>query len=310
VFLEEIPASESFANTGVREVASYVRDTFVDAQPLYDEVPIKTRGELEADIRDGITLVDVPFFSEELAGDFLFQLVDFTSPKTFRTNRDTLADVVDWLKRVTGVFLYFRSQPDGSLCLVIDATPTTESFQARTVGGRVSVRNNNALYDISPRNALIYKGRSKSSLASLGEFELTMPSDKYPSVEVYHEPSVGRTDGQRFYGRTVEGDAINLDDAATQAKVALKERMGKASGGRIECDIDPLVRPYATIEARPACNDDVVADVPTYTYEIEEVTHKVTATKGARTDLHVSPHVALEDIVVDKQSDNYGMKKK
>jgi hypothetical protein len=294
-----IAASETFREASVTDVLEYVRDEFVAAQPLWDEVPIVVRGE-DGGSDDAVGEFDtVSYALRRLSSQSFGSITSLRSPKTFRANRDTLGDVMGWLSRTTDVTCYFQTREDGTLSLVADASPTADSFQAMNLGGNVTVRNNNALYEISPRNALIYKGRSKSSLASVGDFELTMPSDKYPSIEVYHEPSVQRASGQKFYGRIVEGEAINLAEAEQEAKQTLKERMDGSSGGRIECAISPFVRPYATLDATPACNGELESEVPAYTYEIEEVTHTVTASNGARTDLRVAPLVSTDDMVVE-----------
>lgn len=317
-FLGVIPASETFRDASVQDVLVYVRDTFEESQPLYDDVPIVTRGNVEADAGVGEYVPPIPytidpreFFDDE--GDLLNLFVDgpkpIRSPKTFTRNRDTLADVVGWLRDSSSAVVYFSSLRDGTTALVYDETPTTESFQAHNLGGNVEVRNNNALYQIGPRNALIYKGRSKSSLGAVGPFELTMPADKYPSVEVYHEPTVNRA-GERYYGTVVEGQKTNLDEAEREARSRLKEILSGSGGGKIECDMTPILQPFNTLEATPACRGNVTTDVPSYTFEIDEVTHTVTASKGSRTDLRVGPHVATGDILVDKQSDDYGMKAK
>jgi len=296
MFFDVIDASETFRDASVIDVIEYVRDEFVASQPLWDEVNILTRG---LDSEEGVGGTYVPPIPYALdVRSLLEPFTDIRSPKTFTRNRDTLRDVITWIVSRTEARLFFGTQDDGGLALVYDERPTTASFEATNLDGNVRVRENNALYEIHPRNALRYEGRSKSSLASLGDFELTLPSEKYPAVEVVHEPTERRA-GERFYGRTVEGEATTLDEAIRAARSTLKEELDTSSGGKIACDVTPTVRPFTTIEATPACNGDVETDVPSYTYEVEEVTHVATATEGARTDLRVSPHVAMDDITVE-----------
>lgn len=311
-FLGVIPASETYRDPPTGEVMNYVRDTLVDSQPLYEEIPILARGT-ELDTTQPETQSVGGERYGRISRSYVSNLSGIGSPKTFTRNRHTLVDVIGWLTKSTGARVYFITQDDGSLALVYDETPTVESFAATNVDdadGNVEVRNNNALYQIGPRNALIYKGRTRNSIGpQIGGFQLTMPADKYPSVEVYHEPTVDRT-GERFYGALVEGQKINLDEAESAARSRLKEIMDGDAGGKIECEVTPLLRPFSTLEATPACNGKTTTDVSSYTYEIEEVTHKVTATNGSRTDLRVSAQVAMDEIVVDKQSEDYGMKQK
>jgi len=253
-----------------------------------------------ADARDFVE------FGLEATYNFLTNNVD--TNKSFTPNKHTLVDVMDWLCGLLNARWFVR---DGTL--IIADKPTARSLagiplDATPTPGTVRLIENNALFQISPMNALTVNGATREKLSenadsiefTVGPFTGVESKDfvtVYPSATVVHTELAERA-GKNNAPPVVTSDAKSLEEVEQQAKNELKSRLDGASGGEMVALPAGSAFPYNTVTAQPVtCGSDVALN--DVTYEVEEVIHEITPPSvggegGARTVLRCGIEVTPE----------------
>lgn len=242
--------------------------------------------------------------------------------KHFIKNRHTLADVMNWLTDEIGGSWYFEPVEDGVILVVNNGAEAGEFSIARSsyydgfdpspfdyLQGfnhqEVNILNNTALEDIKPINYLELNGESADSFLGVNadreiiEGPLGAPrghTDKYPHVEVSYPPLLERTGGHQLGPKPIESGTSTLSEAREEAVTRFKEAHEDNTDGEIQVHALPSVRPYDYIAATPICNDTFDADMDPIQYEVNSVTHVVSADERYKTNLGVS--IALNEAAI------------
>jgi len=263
----------------------------------------RVRGPVIATDGDDSTLRRVV----EASYNSLFKNVD--TNKSFTPNKHTLVDVMDWLCGLLNAQWFVR---DGTL--IIADKPTARSLTGVPLdetpsAGDLRLIENNALFQISPMNALTVNGATREKLSedsSAVEFSnAPFSGDQsreyvtvYPSATVVHTELAERA-GKNNAPPVVTSDAKSLDEVEQQAKSELKSRLDGASGGEMVALPAGSAFPYNTVTAQPVtCGSNVALN--DVTYEVEEVIHEITPPSvggegGARTVLRCGIEVTPEE---------------
>lgn len=285
--LGEIPASVTFEDTApVSTVLDYVKSAFLDGQEVADEWTIQVWDEdaqavsvseehLEESQTEGGLIV-----AGSTALRFLAD-VAIDNTVSFGADRDTLADVLDWVAKGVGTRWYFLPQPPGEPPrLILERNPTTAAFHdVDHVKPRVDhskqikILENNALYQLNPPHKLRARGRTAGTLESIKRIEL--PSDEFFVTTAVYEP-LEEQSADDYPPPEIEVDTITPEKTAAIARSELKDRLDSAAGGEMTLPPTPFLRPYARIDAVPVCAGHAPTDLPPVAYEAEEVIHYVT----------------------------------
>ncbi|QGA82761.1 hypothetical protein [Halomicrobium sp. LC1Hm] len=201
----------------------------------------------------------------------------------FTRNQHTLGDVIRPINERIDIRLAFLPDNNGGVALT-GISPNSQTHYARHLGGSTAVLNNNALVEISPVNALRLSGRPTNELVSVEGYDVEYPDldGNYPVVVVEHGPTRERAGQTITAERTA--DIHNLPNLVSAAKTRLKRMIDTAGSGTISTVPDPQLRPYQTFVAQPRVGEEM----PSIEYEIERVTHSLTADEFPRTELTVS----------------------
>jgi hypothetical protein len=220
------------------------------------------------------------------------------SYQTFTSNKHTLVDIIDWLKRKANVHVWLTPTPDG-LSLVASQDPHTVKHTAHNLGGDLMVVTNDALAELRPVNTQVVAGRAMKSHQSVNPFNRESAVKIYAEVKARHTELYERA-GQREYhaARKHKSDAMTKKEVENEAKRILKERIQSATGGDMTTLLRGPITPFDTVEALPACTDGIAGDQPT-TYQVSRVHHHIPGSGIAETTLNVGIHVDEGDIEVD-----------
>lgn len=235
--------------------------------------------------------------------------------KTFKKNRHSCADVLDWATEAAGGKWYFDLQGTNQLQLVYDSGTGSQTFVQREKSGspqdqqlknqgafpqcglaELDIISNDALAELFPINTLTVKGATGASV--FGRDVSMVPGEKAPYVRVTYPPFLERAGGN-VVGETIETDNVTLQSATNKAKRELEKRILDSGTGQIECYGNGSPRPYDTVVAKPECNDVLTSSVNPLTHEIAKVVHEKPATKEMITFLDVSPVVDPSEIEVE-----------
>lgn len=251
---------------------------------------------------------------------------DFDSGKTFKSNRDSLQDVYDYIEKKLGAKMHFEPQPDGhTLRLVIDIEPERRTFAQDDVVRKkledeayeyalfqtVSVLKNDALYEMKPINTLRLDGEEGAGVLDRAAAWLeeqdedpteglvgkSTPSDKYPYAKVQVPALLEAAEGVEL-GPREESDATTVSDVVAEAKTRLREMLEEVSEGEIFLRGQPEIMPFDALDAFEVCRDFVVYEQRPVRYEVEEVKHTATANGIYKTRLLVSVWANEKNIVV------------
>lgn len=208
--------------------------------------------------------------------------VRIPQPKNFDPARDTLADVLAWIQgRVDG---YFEIVPDDStgIQLVLNKRADKDVFQAKHIGGDTQVLGNNALYEITPMNGIISKGKEKNNKVP---YSLTVASKLLDAAN-----------GNQYFGEVYEVDSTSLDNIERKGEKELKSRIHNSSLGRILTQPTP-VTPHNNIQSQPVCGK-ITGNTPSLTWEADSVVHNISAMAEDdeyrhQTEIKVTPSVLI-----------------
>jgi len=306
--LGEIGASTKFGDATVGDVLNYVADTFENEQPIYDDVIVLTNTTSTQVYEYGITGVGPSTID---IGETTVPILNVPTLKfdnvlknTFEKHRDTLLDVLEWVQDRANVRFWFQPTDDDSTIVLrvvdVDELPSlTRKHSGSTVNGEVDILTNNALYEISPQNAVEVTGgaigsRDPQTLDS--QYQLETPPQKAVSVTVQADPLVKRAGGQ-IVAKTVTGDFSTKEAVENVARSQLKAMIDSESGGTITTQLAPNISIFDQIEAHPVSQNITQGAVSELTYEVERLVHTTNTNKRLpHTTCNVSTHVSPRDI--------------
>jgi hypothetical protein len=261
-FLDSIPLSTSFSSTDL--TVDEILDTFLtrltEARPMLDGVSVS--------ISEG----------GDVAGDLsVFDVVrdGYRVKKRFHGNRDTLRDGFQWLAEITGGVVFFEPTDDG-----VQLTFTQNPVSRRTISARgedpPAVRENDALYEINPLNAVKAVGTTGQKI-NLGPLETVVGANTlgegYPVAIATADPLVEAAGGVST-GPKVEVSEVDPSVTANRAISALLDRLHSAAGGDIVLDAVPRVTPRDVLTVPTACADVIDAAPRPLPYRVQSVTHE------------------------------------
>lgn len=296
-FLDKTLASKKFKNASVKNVLQYVRSELDDKLPISVSMDVLAN-ENAQNATVGGTLSRL---NPILGG--VAQLTDVLStPKEFQRNRDTLADVVAWLGKKADLTIWLEPTVKG-VELIATETPTQRSHKGHYLDGDVEIINNNALAELNPVNSLIANGQAKKSLASIGDFDITTPSDTYAQAKARHVGLYRRAGETELFAEPENvSDGGSSEEVANEARKRLKNHLNQSSSSKIETLLTTPIMPHDTIEALPTCNGDLVSEKIPITYEIDRVHHKVRSGGDVNhTVLNVGVRASNDDIEIVKR---------
>jgi hypothetical protein len=283
-FLNQIKAGVTFNQATVRDILNYVVDEFVENQPYFDSIEIVGDTEKLDQPFIPITPKDTP----NDGATFQRQKYGINRPKEFKSNRDSLADVTQFVIDNANVRMWFEPSDTVDLQLKVLTDPS-QSFDATADSDDVQTIKNNVLYEIRPFNALTLKGVDAYTIKGEGiEHNATLFGDgTYPEATVTYPPLIERAGGR--ITRVERSNATTETALEAEGKSKLKQQLDEVSGGTITTALAPSIRPFDTIEATPTCSGINADSVPPITYEVQETAH-VFGTDMDHSDI---PHTEL-----------------
>jgi len=291
----EIGFSGSFEVARIKSVLDTARKAFLDGQTLLDGLAIEVRGEDEW----AIVGQDVSVYDEGLAieSDIVEEVFE---GRQFTRDRNSLADVLDWLCERLNARWYIGADDGDSPALVVDTSPGRAFHDENHVDGGENSEgvipiSNNALFQLNPAHSLRVKGYSKRSVVA--QLDPTVPTDVFPAATAEYTPLAENAQGVTT-PITRERDATTLAEAEALAKQLLKDRLDAATGGEMRLGLSPRIRPYSTIEAVPVCGEVARASMPAIRYEVTEAIHS-SPTVGASSDINTPQTTVRCSLAVD-----------
>jgi hypothetical protein len=277
-----ISAENTFGErVDVYEAAEWVVNELNNSQDVLDEVALAVRSP------------DTAEEAREIRESNDFSVPEGGIPRfgrhTYTADKHTLADVVEDIGEATGEPVWFRTAPDGRNILAF-GTRNIESYDGRQ-GGDLYTIENNALFEMRPFNTIKLNGERQGDA-------------DYPVAEAWYPDLVERAGGKITVTEEVNTDILPVMLKAAQKR--LKDRLNAVSGGTATFALAPQVRPFDTVELRPACAGQIESEMPSLTYEVERTAHKI-APENLRnnipqTELSLSMHIDETEIEVNGTS--------
>jgi hypothetical protein len=300
---ENIPITATYKDTNVQTVTKDIKQRFLDGQPILDDIEFALKLP-----NDGETFVETEQPNVEAITENLEQSMDAAqnldvitvvslgvdtairgigqlfAKQRFRRDRDTLADVLNWLCRAIDARWYIAPEPttDGTPVVVLDQRIQTRVFAGQNTSTTsnssipITVVYNNALYQLSPITGLRVRGHSERSIVAGGS--ALVPSKKYPIATATYDPLIERLNGE-ITPKEIRPDGITtVGGAEKKAKQALKDKLDSTTGGEMRLTPSPLTRPYSKLHVRPTCNRTAVEDIRPIELEAEEIIHSMSTT--------------------------------
>lgn len=294
-----ISFSNQYVKPSLEKVFSDVLETFNENTVFNAELSMSTSRQISAE-DEAVGVGASPTTLNALDAN-----KDTFGQKSFKSNRHSIADALNWATGSVGGKWYFDTQGTENLHLVYDDGSGQAEFVQREKTGEpqeqqlndqgafpqcsideLDIISNDALAELFPINTLTVKGATGASI--LGMDVSMVPAEKAPWVQVQYDPFVKRSGGN-VVGETIETDNVTLKSAENKARKELEKRILDSGTGQIECYGNGKPQPYDTVVARPECNDVLTSSVNPLTHEIAKVTHEKPATKEMITFLDVSP---------------------
>ena len=243
----------------------------------------------------------------------LGKLYNFEKDKSFNANRDTVADAISWACEQIDARWWF-DYVDGKEIIIIeelDSYPRftdvrlfdsveyslSEPIQFREFldkdGRPIIVRNNNAAFQLSPAHTLqgVGSGSWKDKIRGGGDA---------PIATVRHK-RLSELAGANSQPPRREFDSTALDATKFRTVSALRSHIEDAAGGEIVVEPEPSVRPHTTVEAKPVCDSRVFSNLPSITYQVQEVIHRIEANDAVSADQSPSSTVLRCGIATERE---------
>lgn len=314
LFANKISASKSFTDASINDVLAYCAFEFAQKLPL----TIPHRGSDE-DVREDDTpenllaeataLVAGGAFVGLDGGSTIDDVYSSLTEKAFKRNRDTIADVLGWLKTKTGTRIYFQPYQDGAV-LVVDSEPTARTHHAHYLDGDVNVVQNDALVELNPVNTITVNGQVGDSLFEGTAFEVKdvrvdLDDTSYQTAKARHQRLYERAGNTGYIAAPDKPvDGRTKKEVENQAKSILKTKIDETTGGDMEVLPVSPIKPFDTVWARPTCQSSPASDTKPVQYEVSRVHHDINSgDEVSKTKMNVGVHAALADIeIVNSES--------
>lgn len=307
--LSAIPFSKRYELPTVQEIFNDVITEFNQNTPFFAEFG----GTPSRDVSGGGDPIEG--LISDMTFGFLGEGTNLDDKTTFKSNRHSCADALNWATSVSGGKWYFAFTSGNVLRLVHDDGSNSVAFTQRESHGspqeqklnsqgslpnatpnELDIITNDALAELFPINTLTVKGATGTSI--LG-FETSMiPSEKAPYVTVQYPPLVQRAGGN-VVADTIETEHVTLQSATNAAKKKLEQRILDSGTGQIECYGHGSPKPYDILSARPECNNVLTSSADPLPYEVASVKHEKKASEEMITFIDVSALVNPGDITVE-----------
>jgi|GEM_PF-7056788 len=294
--LSNIPASKTFRGASSQDILNYV------ASELNEKVPFDVAADIEAietPLSQQGTTTDLLRYEIPPLTNWLSKNTDLLStPKTFQANKHTLADVVNWIKEKTDIYVWLTPTENGVALTSVEEAQYNH-HRAHYLNGELYIENNDALSELRPVNTQVVKGAAKQSRFEVGDFEVNSPSDTYVEAKARHTELYQRAGEVELHGETtVASDAESKREVSNEVRRILKEQIEGTTAGDMQCLLRGPITPFDTVEALPVCNGKPSNTDQSLTYEVSRVHHKIRGTGIPKTELNVGLHVDDRDIEV------------
>jgi len=270
-------------------------------------------GQYKIDIRDAL---------EQLFGEQYTNVI-IGGQKSFKRNRHSMVDLLNWATDQVGGKWHFEPTPSGPVLWVGDGQTNEENDEILTrrtfvdeeltdedgtqvpddvtVFDTVTTLDNNALRDMKPFNTLRLYGESRRAAryASLNQSSFADAAsssalgEAFPYVEVTYPPLLQRADSHQ-YMKEIESDKKYLDAAEKEVKKQFRQSAEEETEGSMTLKGEPYILPYDYILNIPVCQRTFPnIDTNTMRYEVNSVKHTRATEERYKTELGVS--LALEE---------------
>ncbi len=292
--LSGIPFSGSYNYSAtVGDVISDFVDEFQEQQDVFNVT--------------GVTSVEEDLWQKKKNLVSLYKAWENNSIKSFKKNKHTLQDVMDYITGKINGELFFipTGSTPGDIALIhLDQGQEFYAENADGSNGNASpkVVKNNALYEIQPVNTIEVNGQTHKGPADKIGNVIQRETGEYPYAKAVHEP-LKRLAGNEYKTPIQNGEAISEGDAEDEAVEALIDQIEGGGTGEIVTQLFPLITPHDNIYTKPACGSNVAQDLPDIGYTVNEVTHRVGFDTELnsffqKTHLRVNTHISRDDITV------------
>lgn len=194
----------------------------------------------------------VAFFVKAGTG---IDIQQYAEEKSFKRNRDSVGDLLDWLCHMSDSYWYFDyDDNDNKPYLIIDSTDTRRVF----AGENVNVAPQGTKFVNVWKNDVLNESQTLNSLKLNGWDD---GSGEYPFVKVIHSRLLKRQGKE--YGKIYEPDDLNsnakvtnTDNAENLARVLLKKEIKESSGGELILEGAPDILPNTEIKSSQVCKGE------------------------------------------------------
>lgn len=299
LLLDKIYISQEYESTNVRPVLNDV------TEKLQERVPVSiTLGGDQQDAEVLPTVVGEGIYDERNTETYQAALIAslvtdaVETPKTFKGNKHTLKDVIEWVREKAGIRIWLEPTLNGVSFVAIEE-PTQVQHTAHYLDGNVGVIENNALSELRPVNTLTLHSAAKKSISEYADFELNVPVNRFVKVKARHPDLYRRAgDTELSVGPIESSSAEEKDEAIEEAKSLLKDKIDQATGGDMHCLITKPIRPFDRITALPTCQEQPDRTVDPLTYEVSRVHYQIRTTDQSKSVLNVGVPTVMDDIEI------------
>ena len=300
-----IPASKVFESPSIQDVMNYVADEYSSSTGIDIQVSGATTEEFG--------VAGEGFFKQKSSA-IQERHLDGSYTWTFKKNRHSLKDVMDWLCNRSDQRWYFLPTDPPTLVVESDSSGqrtfvnthpqigkgvvSGSIFEKKCGVPSIDIIENTVIRDMFPINTLEVYGETGTSIFGFNVKHVF--DNKFPAATATYPPLVEQAGGQKVKPKTVEANAVDLKECGEIPKRKLKKRIQQAGEGEIKAFGRGDVNPYDTLLARPECSD-VPGSIPRMEFDIIEVHHKKVSTEQYKTYLTVAPHVDKSKMTVDSR---------
>jgi hypothetical protein len=310
--LNKIPADVSFNDATYADVVKYV------VKQANEKVPFEVlspTADLSKDLRPGEHIYGFGadyFVAYSEGANAIWQWAmpwednnkDYHSAKNFHFGKNTLDDVVSWFREKADMVLWFSPTADGVVLLVSPAP--LHHHDAHYLGGNLNIVNNDALSELRPLNTVLVKSPAKQSRSSDDltpndrGHEQQKASKKFVEAKAIHDELYRRAGNTELHANVErKSDAMTKVEVEQEARKLLAQAIKKPMDGSMQTLLRHRITPYDTVEAKPTCDSSPATNLPSVTYDVARVHHKIRAEKQSGTELNVGVAVdSEEDITV------------
>lgn len=254
-------------------------------------------------VSDGEELpTDASFIAGLFLVDSINDAVEIVAEKSFKRNRDTVADALNWAASKGGGRFYFSVNEGRQPVLVYEPSGNSQKqFVGEHVdasdAAEVVITENKALEELSPINQIRVHG---SSAMGVGGFNVKqLQSGSFP-IAVASYPPLQERQGMALEPPVVDSDARSADKVGNVARKELVSRLSDVGGGDMFLLGRPDVNLHDEIRTRPLCRgEEEVGKTPPVSYQVNRVTHTAEGGETYQTRVNVGAYIDHSEIEVE-----------